>query len=669
MSATSHVERPRRVTISSVPYLPGLDGLRALAVIAVMIYHADPSWLPGGFLGVEVFFVISGYLITLLLMAERERDGRINLGAFWMRRARRLLPALFAVMVALSIWTTIAKPEALGKVRGDLIAGFFYVSNWFQIWVGAGYASSGDFAPLRHLWSLAVEEQFYLLWPIVMALVLRGGTRRVARPVLWMLGIVAVVTLVSSIAVHGGPIGECSVTPEAYWTLGDRCIAKADTLYLSTITRSTGLLLGAAMAMLWRPVAVMRGPMARRGLLLDLVALLGLVGLALAAVRYHFVIDDQVAEATVADTGLFRGGFVLTGLATVAVIAAIAHRRSLTGRLLGASPLLWVGTRSYGLYLYHWPIYQIIRGVAGRALSLWQFVFAMLLTVVVAEASYRFLETPIRRGDLAERWRRFRRRAAAGPRRIAGVAATLVVVLSLVSGVRVATADLELNEIEQSILVGSSSVTDISELLADAPVTATTVAEPAPDPTAGETVDASADETVDATSETTTTAPPISVAPKREPIPYLAIGDSVMLGAAPILAERGYTVNAQQSRQMKDTVPFMQQLRDASVFGQAVVVHLGTNGYFSEETLDAFLEPLSEVPVIMLTVRGDLAWRDHNNDILKARDAEADDNLIVIDWEAESRNCVGECFAGDGIHLAADGQVFYANLIRDVTGQ
>ncbi len=173
----------------------------------------------------------------------------------------------------------------------------------------------------------------------------------------------------------------------------------------------------------------------------------------------------------------------------------------------------------------------------------------------------------------------------------------------------------------------------------------------------------------DATSETTTTVPPISVAPAREPIPYLAIGDSVMLGAAPILAERGYTVNAQQSRQMKDTVPFMQQLRDASVFGQAVVVHLGTNGYFSEETLDAFLEPLSEVPVIMLTVRGDLAWRDHNNDILKARDAEADDNLIVIDWEAEARNCVGDCFAGDGIHLAADGQVFYANLIRDVTGQ
>jgi len=669
MSELSHAARPRRVTISSVPYLPGLDGLRALAVIAVMLYHADPAWLPGGFLGVEVFFVISGYLITLLLMAEREREGRIRLGAFWMRRARRLLPALFAVMIALAIYTTLFQAESLGKVRGDLVAGFFYVSNWFQIWVGAGYASSGDFAPLRHLWSLAVEEQFYLVWPLVMALVVRRGTRRVARPVLWMLGVVAAVTVVTSLAVHSGPVGECSVTPEAYWMIGDRCIAKADTLYLATITRSTGLLLGAVLAMLWRPVAVMRGPLAHRGYLLDALSLLGLAGLALALVRYHFMVDDRLLEATVTDTALFRGGFALTGLATTAVIAAIAHRRSLTGRLLGAAPLLWVGTRSYGLYLYHWPIYQVIRGVAGRPLSVAQFVVAMALTITVAEASYRFLEMPIRRGDLGERWRRFSRRAAAGPRRAVVMTLSLVTVLAVVSGVRVATADLQLNEIEQSILEGSSSVTDISELLADPATTGTTVA-PEPTPTTiADSGDEPAEPDPEPVAETTTTAPPISVAPAREPIPYLAIGDSVMLGAAPILAERGYTVNAQQSRQMKDTVPFMEQLRDAEVFGQAVVVHLGTNGYFSEETLDAFLAPLADVQVVMLTVRGDLAWTDHNNELLKARDAAADDNLIVIDWEEQARNCVGDCFAGDGIHLADDGQVFYANLIRDVTGQ
>ena len=165
--------------ISRVPYLPGLDGMRALAVVAVMIYHANSEWLPGGFLGVEVFFVISGYLITLLLIAEKERTGGVRLGAFWLRRARRLLPALFVMMFMLITYTTIFRSDALGKLRGDVLGGLFYVSNWYQIWVGAGYSSTGDFAPLRHLWSLAVEEQFYLVWPVVMVVLLRVGTRRV----------------------------------------------------------------------------------------------------------------------------------------------------------------------------------------------------------------------------------------------------------------------------------------------------------------------------------------------------------------------------------------------------------------------------------------------------------------------------------------------------------
>ena len=140
--------------------------MRALAVIAVMVYHANSTWLPGGFLGVEMFFVISGYLITLLLIAERERNYRISLTHFWIRRAKRLLPALFVLMILLSVWTALFERDALGQLRGDVIAGFFYVSNWYQVWVGLGYTSSGDFAPLRHLWSLAVEEQWYVVWPL-----------------------------------------------------------------------------------------------------------------------------------------------------------------------------------------------------------------------------------------------------------------------------------------------------------------------------------------------------------------------------------------------------------------------------------------------------------------------------------------------------------------------
>ena len=187
--------------VSAVPYLPGLDGLRAVAVVAVMVYHANAAWLPGGFLGVEVFFVISGYLITLLLIGEHERSGRVRVGQFYVRRARRLLPALYTMLVLLTVYTAVFRRDALGQLRGDVIAGLTYVSNWYQIWVGQGYTATGDFAPLRHLWSLAVEEQFYLLWPLVMIVILRRGSRRV-QDVSWWL----VVTAIAIAAVVAAPL-------------------------------------------------------------------------------------------------------------------------------------------------------------------------------------------------------------------------------------------------------------------------------------------------------------------------------------------------------------------------------------------------------------------------------------------------------------------------------
>ena len=225
-----------RAHISRVPYLPGLDGMRALAVVAVMVYHANSDWLPGGFLGVEMFFVISGYLITLLLISERERTYRISLRQFWLRRARRLLPALFTMMLLVTVWTAIFKNEALGALRGDVLAGVFYVANWYQIWEGLGYTAAGDFAPLRHLWSLAVEEQFYIFWPIVMIFLLgRSGTRQVAAVSRWLFIAAVVITVAVALLYYSGPIGEPNVTPDAYWWLGDRPIAKIDTLYLLSL--------------------------------------------------------------------------------------------------------------------------------------------------------------------------------------------------------------------------------------------------------------------------------------------------------------------------------------------------------------------------------------------------------------------------------------------------
>ena len=651
---TGAVQRPS--SLSKVPYLPALDGLRALAVVAVMVYHANSSWLPGGFLGVEVFFVLSGYLITLLLLAEHDRDGGIDLRSFWARRARRLLPALFAVLTLVAVVATVLRPETLGKVRGDIIAGFFYGSNWFQLWVGAGYAASGDFAPLRHLWSLAVEEQFYLLWPLVMIAVTRRGAIRVGRIVLIFVGSALAVTLLVALLHHSGPIGECAVTPDAYWQISGRCFSIADVLYLSTPTRASGLLLGAAFAMVWRPNAVMRSKLAQRPARLDIVAIIGLGLLALLIARVHYLMADPSGAGTVADGALMRGGFLWTDLATIAVLGALVHRRSNVGRLLSVPPLLWLGTRSYGLYLYHWPIYQVIRRVAGVPLSLIEFVIAMVLTVIVAEASYRYLEMPIRRGRFKEETAT---RAQAWPiqtrRIVVGLGLVAVIVVGF-SGFRVATADLELNQIEASIAAGEEDVTSVEELLGS--VTAASSSQ-------GDQSESASDNPA---AMTTTSVATAVVTPQRDPVQFLAIGDSVMLGAAGVLRERGYTVNAEKSRQLKGTLEFLQQLKDAGAFGDVLVVHLGTNGPIAQADLSTFLEIVNDVPlVVMLNVRGELAWRSANNELLASIDTE-DDNIVVVDWLSESQNCSGSCFGDDGIHLLGDGQVFYANVIRNITG-
>ena len=335
-------------------------------------------------------------------MAEHERTGTVSLTDFWLRRARRLLPALFLMMFLLLTYSWIFKWDTLGKLRGDLLAGVFYGTNWYQIWIGQGYANAADFVPLRHLWSLAVEEQFYIVWPLLMfAILRRTGTRRLTRVAGVFVGIALAVTVATALLFHSGRIGECSVTPEAYWEIGGRCVEKSNALYLSTITRSSGLLLGATFAIVWRPVAIMRGPLRNAGRALDIVGVVGLLLLALLHWRLHFQTVEVTADGvgTFADPWLFRGGFLWTGIATLLVIAAVTHRRTLSGRVLGGRGLRWIGTRSYGLYLYHWPIYQIIRNVAGNTLSLPQFIVAMIITAVITEASYTLVETPIRRGE------------------------------------------------------------------------------------------------------------------------------------------------------------------------------------------------------------------------------------------------------------------------------
>ncbi|MCU1396581.1 MAG: putative acyltransferase [Ilumatobacteraceae bacterium] len=707
--------------ISQTRYMPGLDGLRALAVMAVMIYHADHEWLSGGFLGVEVFFVISGYLITLLLIAEHERSDRINLVQFWKRRFRRLLPALFVMLALLAVYVTVWYRRPAGRTRGDFIGGLVYGSNWYQIVVGQSYTATEAFAPLRHLWSLAVEEHFYLIWPIVMVFILRKGRARLPRVALWLFAASAAIAVAVGVLYVGGDVADaCGVgsSTNGYATILGHCINVNDALYLSTVTRAGGLLLGAAFAMVWRPLALLRGPMRNKGHLLDVFAVIGLAVLVLFTLKLQLSSTGS-SFGSHYDPWLFRGGFFLTGLATLAIIAAVVHRRATAGRVLGNPVLTWIGTRSYGLYLYHWPIYQIIRKFAGVPLTLRQFILAMVITVPVTELSYRLVETPIRTGKLRA-WIRSEHRSADADRhkrRLVGLVAITSMLVGF-AGVSIAVAkNVCVGDVECSVEAGAAAeaanaghpgpvavpvTVPVTE--STAPGTPTTISSDAPgaaghdpsdttpttiptDPTAttvAPAVDPAATAVPDPTATTVpappidttpTTAPPATAAPTTAPpaastIQPIALGESVMLGALPNLQAGGFYVDAVVGRQGSQMADLVESLRANNQIGQTIVIQTGTNGSISSKDLQrimAQLPPNLTPTVVFLTVRVPKPWQDANNALIRAL-PQSYPNVQVLDWQTQSMSIT---ICSDGTHIACGGTMaqFYANLIFDQIGR
>lgn len=656
MAPTRALTRPVS-TGPRVGYMPGLDGLRGLAVAAVIAYHANKNWLAGGFLGVEVFFVISGYLITVLLIAERERDGGVALGQFWMRRARRLLPALALTLLGVTLYAAVFTRDELGQLRGDVVAGLTYIMNWFQIWSGSSYFSELEFVPLRHLWSLAVEEQFYLVWPLVVMALMAWGKRRWTRLAGWLLGASVFVAVLMAVLYRSGPVGTPEQTPGQYLSLFGREVARLDLVYLSTLTRGGGLLMGAALAMVWQPWALRRAPIARHGRLVDVM---GVVGVLILAVTHWGLSDVVVGEdGRRGNDVLFRGGFFLVGIATVMVIASVSHPRSwLGGRAgLGNPVFTWVGTRSYGLYLYHWPIFQMSRKVAGSPLSLPRFILLMALTAVVAEASYRFVETPIREGRLGP-WVRsamaaLDARTLVARRRLVATASAVVMLVGF-SGVSLVTAEVNPNEIRESVEAGETATVDLLDTVT------TTVPAATPTTTPGQPALPGPGGSSETSVSSTTQPPPV--------IDVAAIGDSVMLGAATQLRELGYVVDAEVSRQFKAGVDIVTYLNDLGVLGNVVIVHLGTNGPTSAPTLDAFFEQVSEVPlVLVLTTRVDKPWQDANNELIRAV-PERWPNVKVLDWHELSKD-QGDWFYGDNTHLRPAGARAYTELIAQAIGR
>jgi peptidoglycan/LPS O-acetylase OafA/YrhL len=633
---------------SLLGYLPALDGVRALAVISVIVYHANKKWLGGGFLGVEVFFVISGFLITSLLIAESEQHGSINLKSFWLRRARRLLPALWVMLALVVVYCSLFERDMLGNLRGDVIAALVYGFNWFQIWVGTSYFTAFDFVPLRHLWSLAVEEQFYLFWPLIMFAVAKLGRRRL--PLVGLLfGLTAVaIAVLTAITYRAGHIATIAETPEQYMSLLGHQVSRIDFLFLGTFSRAGGLFLGAALAVFWRPWVLGSSPIGTRGQLLDMVFLAGIGGLAVTTVVFRDVVEVTNVGTAGYDL-LFLGGFFIVGLASVAVIAAAVHpTATMTHHLLGNRVMTYVGQRSYGLYLYHWPVFQMYRRFAGQGLTPYEFVLLILLSLAITELSYRYVEMPIRDGRFAA-WRQRKKDeyvalANLDPRARARRAATvaLVALLPAFSLVSVATADVKLNDISQSLAESESAVVN----LLDDP-TSTTLA---PGPVI-----------VDGVTQTTTL--------DGQLIDVLAIGDSVMLGAARELSARGATVDAMKSRSVRQALEIVNYLKSIRRLGSIVVIHLGTNSTTSTAVLDEIMTSLSETPLVLfLTVHVPSEPRQSINNRLINSLPSRYGNVKVLDWYSVAQQ-YPEYLYSDKTHLRPAGARFYADLIMQAVGR
>ena len=365
-------------------YMPGLDGLRALAVLAVIAYHEQLGWAPGGLLGVGVFFTLSGYLITDLLLGQWARSGGLNLGDFWLRRARRLLPALFVMLAVVTAWITVVSPGRLASLRGAVAGAATYSSNWYYIYTHNSYfARFAPPGPFDHLWSLAVEEQFYLVWPwVVLAGVyfLRGrkpgAVRWLALPTLALAAASAVAMLM---LYHPG--------------------FDPTRIYEGSDTRACGLLVGAALAMVWPSRRTARTALWTR-VVLDGAGLAGLAVIGLMIWRV-----GQYSAFT------YQGGLVLLSVATAGVVAAVACPGTLVGVALGWKPLRWIGVRSYGIYLWHYPVI-ILTSPANSAEDLPRAGLQVAASIGIAALSWHFVEEPIRRGALDRAWKRMRSRSA-----------------------------------------------------------------------------------------------------------------------------------------------------------------------------------------------------------------------------------------------------------------
>ena len=574
-----------------VSHIASIDGLRAIAVTAVVLYHLGISWIPGGFLGVDLFFVISGYVITRLILDSINQSSALDLRAFYAARLRRIYPGFLFMITCNIIFIGVWAPEAMRRFLADLPYAITGTINWFLVARHQDYFEAIGRPPLlQHTWSLAVELQFYLIWPIILLTILKYfGKRNIAK-------IALVIAMVSGIALFFVSL-----------RLDEANAQQISHIYFGTDTHSLGLFLGSALAVSWIPQNLSSDIAKRAQDVIDGIGVVGLLGL----ISTFLFIDETNAS-------LYRIAFPLAGIFGCLVIISLVHPASRFAPIISSAPFRWVGQRSYGIYIWHWVIFQMTRPSVDLTGQSWALYLArVLLVLALADISLRWVEIPFRKGVIQNWFRGMKYRSSkVALRQRASVLLSIITVLVITSSISVQAIN-KADKIAENLKQEQS----------------------APDQT---------QEDLGSTTGLWVT------------------GDSVILGIRSKLESKEHIslINARVGRQAPELLAVM-RVDQSSVPSSPVIFNLGNNNALSEKTVIDIFEVIKNQPqIIVVNTAVPRPWRDANNAII-SKVAAGYPNIKVVDWDRISKGRP-ELFAPDGVHLSPAGSDVYVDLVLSV---
>ena len=575
-------------TPRGIRYIPAIDGLRAVAVIAVMLYHLGFTWIPGGFLGVDLFFVISGYVITRLLLDSIQRSGGLDLRAFYKARIRRLFPPLVFMIFVTIIYISIWAPETMRRFVSDSPFALFGGMNWWLVFRHTDYFDTISRPPLlQHTWSLGVEAQFYLIWPLILLLVLRQfGKAKIPGAALFIAAISGIALLLVSFEVDAANASQVSH------------------VYFGTDTHSIGLFLGAALAVSWVPQNLQEQVNRRAQDFIDGIGVIGFVGL----LGTFLLVNEN-------DPTLYKLAFPLAGLFGCAILTSIVHPASRFAPMLSSKVAVWIGERSYAIYLWHWVVFQVTRPAVDLEGSPWAlYALRILVVFALADISLRLVELPVRSG-LVEYWfkgMKYRTKNVQRRQKSVVVASVLLLILgtSYISANAISQSDKEMAIIKQQL-----------------------------------------EQPIQPSEPTATQEGGLWVT-----------GDSVILGIRYELDARSNIaiINARVGRQAPELIEVMRADK-ANALDSTVIFNLGNNNKLTSDQVSAVFEEVKNQPrIIVVNTAVPRGWRDENNALIAQYAALY--GATVVDWAAISAGHP-EYFAPDGVHLVPAGVRAYVDAI------